>query len=257
MAEENSDWRTGLPEDLRTKDTFSKFKDVPSLAKSYMELEQHLGKSTVLPGEDAKPEDYDAFFKKWGRPDKFDEYKFPEKLPEGMAIDEKFGGSVKALAHDLGLNKKQFDKLVKWGVEQSVGMSQLKQQQAEEGMKSLKTEWGFSYDNNIEKAHRALALLVNFDDKHPMVKIIDETGLGDNPAFIKFLVELGDRFGEDGLVGDNKNKELEVKVEDAKKKINEMRADQKGPYWNENDPRHNDAIKEMARLYEIAYPKPD
>ena len=52
----------------------------------------------------------------------------------------------------------------------------------------------------------------------------------------------------------NKLKLNKNHIEDAKKKINEIRGDSKHPYNLENHPSHNDAVKEMTRLYSTAYP---
>lgn len=252
MPEEN-DWRESLPFELKTSDSLSKFKDVGSLAKSYTELEKMMGSRVSIPNEKSKEDEWNGFYKSWGRPEKHDEYKFPDKLPEGLSIDDEFGGSVKMLGHKLGLNQSQFNKLIEWGVEQSQGALSAQQKAAETSQKALKDEWGFRYKDNIEKAHQTLAALVGYKDDHPFIKYLETSAMGDSPEFLRFLYELNDRFGEDKLLDSDKSK-AELAQGDAKKRINEIRADQKHPYWNEQDPRHMDAVKEMNSLYAKAYP---
>lgn len=247
------DWRLSLPTPLQNSETLGKFKDVGSLASSYVELEKRMGSSVSIPKDTDKEDVWNGFYSKWGRPEKHDAYAFPE-IPKELKIDDNFGGSVKALAHKMGLNQRQFNELVNWGVEQSQGILTEQQKTAETNEKALKAEWGFGYSNKIEKAHKALAMLVGFKEDHPFLKYLETSAMGDSPEFLKFLLEVHDRFGEDGFV-DSRTATQETERGDAQKKINEIRADAKHPYWNESDPRHADALKEMDKLYQIVYPK--
>ena len=255
MVDDNlNDWRQQVPEDLRLNPSVLKFKDVGSLAKSYVELESMLGKRVELPDLDkAKPEEVDALYERLGRPKKFEEYDFG-KLPEGMAVDETFGNAVKSISHKMGLNKKQFEMLKNWGIEQSQGMLIEQTKEKETSQNVLRAEWGFRYNDNVEKAHKALAMLVNFNDKHPFLQQLERSGMGDNPEFLKLLLEINERFGEDKLINSNIQKE-QLDKDNARKKVLEIRADKKHPYWNENDPRHMDAVKEYNDLYSIMYPE--
>lgn len=252
MAEENSNWREVLPEEIRHNDSLAKFKDVGSVAKSYLELERRMGSTVVIPKDTDKEEAWNSFYGKWGRPEKHEAYEFP-KLPEQLKIDDAFGGSVKSLAHKMGLNQRQFNQLVEWGSEQSLAVMNEQQKVSEQNQAKLRSEWGFRYNDNLEKAHKTLAMLVGFKDDHPFIKYLDNSNLGDDPEFLKFLLEVGTRFNEDTFV-DSKSKQDVVEKDQAKQKINEIRADPKHPYWNEQDARHGDAVKEMNRLYAIVFP---
>lgn len=245
------DWRQSLPEELRFNDGLSKFKDVGSVAKSYLELEKKLGSAVSIPKDTDKEDEWNNFYGKWGRPGKPEEYEFP-KLPEQLKIDDQFGGSVKSLAHKMGLNKRQFQQLVEWGSEQSLAMMNEQNKARETNQGKLKNEWGFTYNDKLEKAHKTLAMLVGFKEDHPFIKYLENSSMGDDPEFLKFLYDVGTRLGEDTFV-DSKTKTDVVEKDQAKQKINEIRADQKHPYWNEQDPRHGDAVREMDRLYKQVY----
>jgi hypothetical protein len=246
-------WLQQLPEDVRLHPSVLKFKGPDQLAKSYIELEKMMGSRITLPDfEKGKPEEVEEFLTKWGRPGKADGYEYSQ-MPEGLTMDETFGTAVKGLAHQLGLNKAQFAKLEKWGIDQSQGMM-IEQQKAQEKVTNeLRAEWGFGYNDNVEKAHKTLAMLVGYNEKHPFLNHVEKSGLGNDPAFLKFMLDVSERFSEDKLI-DTKIKGEELTRENARKKINEMRADKKNPYWNEMDPRHKDAVKEMNDLYAIAHP---
>lgn len=244
-----SDWRETFPDELKLHPSILKFKDPISLGKSYIELEKRMGSRVEMPDfEKAKPEELETFYTKWGRPEKPDAYEYP-KLPEGMNIDDGFGNSVKSLAHKLGLNKNQFNQLTQWGIEQSQGMYIEQQKENEKSQSALKAEWGFRYNDNLEKSHKALAMMTGYNDKHPFLKYLETSGMGNNPEFLKFLHEFGEKFSEDKFI-DPSIQKTEMNKENAKKRINEIKADTKHPYWNEQDARHTDAVKEMNKLYE-------
>jgi hypothetical protein len=93
-----------------------KIKDLSSLVQSYATLERAQGKKIDdvvkgqgyirLPGQDAKPEDIQAFNKAVGVPDNADGYEFTRpKLPEGMTYDEAYEKAAKGFFHQIGMPK--------------------------------------------------------------------------------------------------------------------------------------------------------
>src|SRR3990170_781823 len=57
-----ADWRTGLPDDLRSHTALADIKDVGGLAKSFVNAQSLIGRSVRIPGEDASAEDREAFY---------------------------------------------------------------------------------------------------------------------------------------------------------------------------------------------------
>lgn len=249
---ETTDWREQLPDDLKQSQSITKFKTIPDLAKSYLEIEKMMGSRVGLPKDDSPAEEWNGFYKSWGRPDKFDAYKIPD-LPKELNIPDEFGKSLREMAHTIGLNQKQFEKLINWGAQQSMTALQAQQATNSERAGKLKKEWGFKYENNYNKAMRALAYLVGYKSDHPFLQYLETTSMGNDPEFLQMLFDLHERLGEDSFE-DTKVTQEALAGDEAKKKINEIRADPKHPYFNENDPRHADAVKEMTQLYETAYP---
>src|SRR6185437_3686507 len=102
-----------LPPDVAKQyPTLTKFKDLPSLAKSYAELEKSYGSSLRMPAPDAPQEERDAFYSKLGRPESPDKYEI--KFGEGVAVDDKLLGSFREAAHKLGLSQQQAQALGEW-----------------------------------------------------------------------------------------------------------------------------------------------
>jgi hypothetical protein len=114
-----------LPEEYRSAkwaENFSKSENPwHALAKSYANAEQQIGKlanRVAIPGENASPEELQAFRKAIGVPDSADayEYKAPDLSGEPEAVqalwkenaNEELSKVAKAKAHELGLTPKQF-----------------------------------------------------------------------------------------------------------------------------------------------------
>lgn len=84
-------------------------KDVATLVKNAIHAESLIGKSVQIPDDKAKPEDFDKFYGKLGRPEKPDgyEFKLPDGIPEGMPYNGELATAFKAEAHKAGLTAKQ------------------------------------------------------------------------------------------------------------------------------------------------------
>src|SRR5256885_6120890 len=81
-----SDWRSALPDDLRTEPTLASFKDVSTLAKSFVDTKRMVGDSIRLPKSDASPEEWGKLYDKLGRPAAPDKYEL--QTPDGVPVDE-------------------------------------------------------------------------------------------------------------------------------------------------------------------------
>lgn len=77
------------------------------------ELDDFKAKALTPPAPDAKPEEWNAFYAKMGRPEKAEAYDF--KMPEGLPADLPYDGdsatAYKAWAHEAGLSPRQAQQL--------------------------------------------------------------------------------------------------------------------------------------------------
>lgn len=165
-----SDWTTALSEDTRATVAAKGWKSPEDPIKSYNELFRAFSdtkaKSLVPPGDDAKPEDWDAFYAKLGRPEKPDGYDFklPEGLPETFPYDAKDAAEFKNWAHEEGLTPKQAQRLHDKFVSRQAGTLQAHSEASakaiEEAHGTLVKEWGDpssdKYKRNQELANRAI-----------------------------------------------------------------------------------------------------
>lgn len=170
--------------------------------KSYTELESTLGRDrVVLPGKDAKPEEWDAVYAKLGRPATPDAYGFkpPQGIPEGV-YDPKFASWAQTAFHKAGLSPRQaqavHDEFVRMSIEgHNARVGEIKSK-GDAGEAELRKEWGADYDKHVEAGRRAAkALGVEAED---LDRIESAIGM---PKLLKLFANVGGRMGEDTAVG--------------------------------------------------------
>jgi len=105
-ADGAQDWRTSLPEELRTEKSLEKYKSVPEVAKAYVEASKLMGNAVHMPKADATQEEFDKFYARLGRPESPDKYelKRPEN-PAGGQWDEGLEKEFRTAAHASGLQR--------------------------------------------------------------------------------------------------------------------------------------------------------
>lgn len=251
-----------LPEDIRDAAAFRDIRDLPSLAKSYLNATKLIGARPEdvirLP---TNPDDADAWAQvhaRLGRPETPDKYEFQRpELPKGLTVDEKLEGGFKELAHKLGLNARQAADLYGWYNQQTVerftGADAARTQAATAARDALKAEWGAAFDQKLEDGEAAL--------KHyggdEFAAYLMETGLKDDPRLVRMLANMGGRLREDGIIGKGTQGGAgPLSPAEARQQINGLRGDaefMKG-YMDAKHPNHAAAMAKMEQLHTFAYP---
>lgn len=206
-----SDWRAGLPEDLRGEKSLAEIKGAdwteagPLLAKGYVHAQKAVGAGLRMPKDDAKPEEWAEFYGKLGRPESPEKYevKSPE-MPKEMGLGEWDSETVKGFlkeAHAAGLSTKQAQRLMDWYGGYLITAADRQTQQAAEQKKATETtlrkEWGAAYGRNINLARQAVRDL--FEGEAELAAAVEDAG--NNPALVKGLVAIGERMMEHGELG--------------------------------------------------------
>jgi hypothetical protein len=251
-----SDWRSGVAEDLRSNPHLETFKSVDDLAKSWINAQRLIGKDKLpVPTDKDGKEIWDTVYSRLGRPESPKGYKLPEvKRPEGYPQgDPKEIEGILAKAHELGLNNKQIGTLYQTFMESEFA----KYQQFSEGKAesrltaetTLRKEWGKAYDEKIGKAKQVLN---NFADAEAMA-LVDE-GLGNDPRFIKFLGNIAGKLSEDALGG--KPAGFAMSPDEANSEIARIRGEAstnpKHPLINKEHPEHEMMVQKLSKLYQFA-----
>lgn len=121
-------------------------------------------KALTPPPPDAKPEDWQAFYAKLGRPETADgyEFKLPEGLPPDMPYDSESAKASKAWFHEAGLAPRQaqalHDAYVKHAAEQHAAALAALKGRGETAHGELTKAWGApdsdGYKTNVQHLNR-------------------------------------------------------------------------------------------------------
>src|SRR6266550_5917625 len=252
-ADGAQDWRASLPEELRGEESLKSFKDLPSLAKSFVETKRMVGNAVHMPKADAPQEEFDKFYARLGRPESPDKYelKRPEN-PAGGQWDEGLEKEFRTAAHASGLQPRQAQGLLDWFNKTQTERLSAYTKGMEEGVGKLKTEWGTKFDEKVGMAARAVKELGGDELK----TMLEETGLGNHPVLVKLFAKIGESMMVDTIIAGDTDMEDSSK-EAIQLKIDAIRRDPKSPY---NDVKASPAareiaIKEMDKLYKQLYPE--
>jgi hypothetical protein len=127
----------------------------------------------------------------------------PFKAPDGMGLEPATLGEFQAVAKGMGLSQEQAQSLVDLGVK----LVQRNSESADTGIKDMRTEWesqvksdkeigGDRLAPNLEMAKQAMRQFGTPE----LVEFFDQTGLGNHPALVRFMVKVGKAVGEDRTV---------------------------------------------------------
>lgn len=248
-------WReTFADPDVKGSASLDKFKGkdtqeiLGNVAKAYVNLEK-MPRGVAVPKDDAKPEEWDSFYEKIGRPKTPAEYGLDIKVPEGIAWSPEAQATVTAKLHAAGLTKKQAQVVVQGYLEEAVkgntALQQIAAKSRSDAEKTMRDEWGGLADMNISLVQRAVAEFGGDEFRQHL----DESGLGNDPRFMRFVYQMARPMLEDGLI---RGEGLGMKRSEAQSEINRiMRSEEYlGKKGRESQQA---AVAKISELYPIAH----
>lgn len=198
----------------------------------------------TLPGDDASDEERNAFYSALGRPDSADGYNVaaPEDLPEGLSWNEEQAKAFAQAAFDAGLSGKQFDAALNFHTElvkkQYAAALEAHNAAADTAEANLKKEFGDKYESVIAQANKALT-------HFGLGKTFADAGLLANEQVIRAMYRIGSAISETKIIGAKYSN-----INNAQARYDElMKPD--SPYYNANDPKHAEAVREVRDLLRI------
>jgi hypothetical protein len=266
--------KLGIPADLHGEASLTEIKDLSGLAKSYVETKRLVGGSIRIPGKDAGeaavkefkekirtavpdlvevPADPAKFaevegmlFEKLGRPKEAKEYPALKdakiEVPPEIKIDE---DGLRAVAHKLGMTKKQFSEFAKGVVEEKIKASQL----SSEARAALKKDLGDAFDDRLLAAATAAQ---KFGASEALVTAIRTGNVPAEQA--KLWIGVAKSTGVQGSEFNRENGGSgKMSPGEALEAIAELR---KNPaLMDKNHPEQKRLTEKLLKLGEIAYPE--
>lgn len=241
-----------LPEDLKAlQPTLDKYEDLPTLLRSFHHAQTLVGKKGLMPLEDNAPEEarkeFDSRLREVLKVPKDAEgygFKKPDNF-DGKLWDNDYASQVAGILHKHAVSpaaaKELLEHNLKYMGEKAgqIGKQAEAQQQeyVEAQRKSLQEAWGNKFEENAQSAIK-YANRFGLDLQKPEI--------GQNAEFLKFLLTVGDRVGEDKLAFANNQ------AAGGKTAKEEMAEFQRGNLWAAlQDPmsaEHARAQREFSRI---------
>ena len=197
----NQNWFDALPDDVKSNESFVQWKDKEpkDVLQAYADLQ---GRAIVAPKPEAPKEEVDAFDKKMrellGVPEKIEDYKLT--LPEGVSADDPLIMAIVKEGHAKGVNAKQVQAIITEGAKALVAARQAEIVQAKT---ALGNEWKSNYQSNLEASintMRLVAIEAGIKEEDA-VKMLDTTGLKDDPVMIRMYHVVSRHYAEDKSKG--------------------------------------------------------
>jgi hypothetical protein len=239
-------WFTALGDEFApSADALKPFKDVKSLAKSYLHFRKN---GPAYPGEHSTPEDIARFRQLAHVPDQPDGYGLakPENLPEGVDWDDSVAASIAQIAHQHHIPAPALQAIVSKQLEiEGQRAAQAKaaaDQQLAANQQALMAELKGDYESSISKVRHladTLAGAAGITDAAEVQK------LASDPTVVRMLLAVSSRITEDGVrppPGFNDLRSTRQKIDDIR--------DGKDKDWSDRykagDPR---ALEYVTELY--------
>lgn len=190
-----------VPEDLRHLGDYRPILNVAQLAREFGHAKTLIGRQGkgIMPlAKDAGPTEKEAYFTALGRPKMPDDYEIvvPEGMEEVFSPDALKGSLAKM--HELGLTQGQAQGIVALDaarVQEAMTQREAADKAAyEEGVKTLKTEWGDAFPQKMHQAQSVIEQAVPADKKEELLE-----RWGNDIDLTRALSKMGELLLEDTL----------------------------------------------------------
>lgn len=248
------DWAPYIPKGAEKVFEPLKGKPLSDVLNGYVESQRMIGGSIRLPKPDAKPEEREKVlnevFNKLGRPETPDKYDLGE-LPQinGVTWDDNRLAAAKAALHKAGLTNDQAKAVIGLYVQELNAMFPDKEITAAQAKEQLIQEYGSEqlFKRNLGFAHKAVKEYAEPE----FVEWLDNTGLGNDPRFVKFMAKIGRELVEHGATDPSVDTEF-ISQADAQRQINEILNDPKDLYHaRPGTPGRDERIQHVLHLHRI------
>lgn len=256
-----SDWRRDLSDELRDHPVLGGFEDVAALAQEHIHLQKLIGRKGILPpGEGATDNDYARFYNDLGRPAAPTDYQLDDiERPESLPWSSETETQMLERMHAVGLTNVQAKALVTDYVELQYAIwSEAQGEQSrvlESAMGELRTEWGSSFDAQLDMANRAFAVAFGDDvEEVRQLRLSDGSFLGDHPHLVRAFATIGSSMMEAEFVGEASRGEG-LSRGAARDQLSELESDplSRAALLDRAHPDHKSIVMRRSQLAGLAY----
>lgn len=268
-------WRDGLPDDIKGNAALANLEDVGQMAKSFIDMKAYQGNSLHIPGEDAGEEQRKQFtdkllekapnvmlrpdfgnqdqsrefYRTLGMPSEAAGYEMPQlsDLPEGMNSNNEKMEFFRGIAHDAGLTKGQFDKVITKVFENDMASATAQLDEHKAAMEALTNEWGLV---TTERLAATLAIAKKTQAPDSLIKALENNQLPVN--LVKWIHGLSVSIGSEGqqLSTADNSKPGRMTPAEAQVKIDEIYANRDHAFFKGK----KEAMDKMLELVKFAKP---
>lgn len=245
-----ADWKKSLGDDFEGLETLDKFKDLKELAKGYVHAEKLIGREKIpMPETD---EEIAAVMKRLGAPETVEEYglELPKETSEqyrAMFQGDLDWFGTSALKHNL--TRAQVKGLFEDYVEYQNGNLKLLNEATgkakNEALVILQKEHG---DNLQAVLGNAAHVLNTFGDES-LKTTLDETGLGNHTALVRFLNKVHPFIAEEVSLDKAPAQTLAQLDEELNGALNDP------AYLDKSKAGHKQAVEKVKKLMKERYPE--
>jgi len=260
-------WKDSLPEEIRGHRTLKDVADVGSLAKQFIDAQAAMGTSIRIPGPDAgdealvnfhakltekvpgliptpDPDNSDqmsALYNRMGRPAEAVGYEHPD------GVDSTQMGDFATLAHSLGLTKAQYKGMLTELVKHTQTRQETTDASFDQDIRKLKQEWGIVYEDNLQLVQ---SVMKGTGAPKEFMELAANNKL---PAdSLRWLHSIGKQLGSEGINFQKDESTTRLAPQEAKARVEEIMADDKGPYWDGSHPQHAEYVQRVVDLNKAA-----
>lgn len=252
----NFAWKSELAPDYANSPTMKVYPDTKdgfnNFAKSYLALEQTLGKEkVVIPKDEKDSEGWTNLAKALGVPDKAEGYglsdpEFPDSM-KGVTIDKQKFAEI-AHAHKLtpGQTKGLFGAYTEMVKSSYAAAVKNKEAEMQGTINRLRSDWGDAYDTNVELGQ----MVINKFSSDKETQDFVTAAILSHPNGVKFMAKIGNQFAEN-KIGEFGYKKFSLTPDQAQAEIDTISRDKNHPYNNDKLPRaeRERAIDYVNNLY--------
>ena len=245
--EQTVDFKSLIPQEYKDEKSLQNFSNMDSFVKSYLHSQKLVGMDKIpIPNKYADQSSWDEVYKRLGKPENADGYKY--NLPKESKLDSDALKAFSQQAHQLGLLPKQADGIINYYNELASTSETEANNKAEaarqEAEKNLRKEFGSTFNDRISAAKK-LATSTFGNEFLNNTLLQDGSKLGDNPIIVKAFADLAAQISEDSIVkGDTpsylSNKEITRQIG--------VLQQPGSAYWDKKNPSHFDAVAEVQSL---------